>query len=395
MLKFFIFSLFGLLFSATDTGASDSGPVYLPYNPQWSGFQTMGNLENVVDESDGQGMLLPEGPLKPGQYISFSGEADFAQVMGPGTNPVFQTGEMDVPAQIINGRIVPVAKPDNDGDVAVSPQFQLPSTLSAITTLAGAIPSAPALPGMSQQFPFFVSDELDNLYKFQGYGCLDGDCEVSDLFKAMALGGQLSGLDSQGLFSGIGNTGAAVAPPAAPAAPVTAPAASVVSPAAVPPATAPAAPNANANAKANFDTLMMLTGGDNPLNNEETNMSPAAQNYLKTLPGGNLIAMYGNVEDSVYGESDAFKMVGGKAYFNWDNVDGTLPDRVLQANHKSEPVTQVPYFTEDPFFWCFLFSLVLLLSGISIMLFSNLNQKKTLDEILLEVDEVNEYSSHV
>jgi len=380
MLKFLIFSLIGslLISAASVDSSSSSGPVYLPYNPQWGGFGNSQNLENVLDESDGQGMLLPNGPLKPGQYVSFSGEADFAQVLGPGTNPVFQTGDMDIPAQFVNGQLIPVPKPDNDGDVALSPQFRLPNSLSAITTLNGAIPSVASFlgPGMPQQYPYFVSDDIGDLYKFQGYECLDGDCDVSDLFKQMALAGQLAGLNAQGLFSGASPVTPAVAPfaPVAPGVPV-----------------APAAPNTAADAKATFDRLMWLTNGDNPLNNEETNMSPAAQNFLKTLPGGNLIAMYGNVGDSVYGESDAFKMVGGKAYFNYDNVDGVLPDRVLQATHQSKPITKVPHFTEDPFFWCFTFSFILLLSAISIMYFTNFSKKKTLDEVLMETN----YSSHV
>ena len=110
--------------------------------------------------------------LEPGQFVAFPGEADFAQVYGPGTNPVFQTGEMDVPAQFINGQLVPVPKPDNDGQIATSPQFWqqqgYPSILKPITTAQGLIPAAPTVPGMTQQYPYFASDNLGELYKFQG-----------------------------------------------------------------------------------------------------------------------------------------------------------------------------------------------------------------------------------
>jgi len=126
-------------------------------------------------------------------------------------------------------------------------------------------------------------------------------------------------------------------------------------------------------------------GGQNPLNDEDVNRLPAVQDYLKTLPGGNLISMYGKVQDSVYGESDAFiPGLDGRPVFNLDNVDRRLQKTAptAQTSTKTSPL-------EDPFFWAFLCTLVILTSGITVFA---LQRKRTnsLEDVLMDAD----YSSH-
>jgi len=414
MLKVFLFALFVTL----SASASAATQQYLPYQSSWASnfggggnsFAAIQNMLNVQGESDNGGMMLPPGGLKPGQYIAFPPGADFAQVYGPGANPVIQTGEMDVPMQMVNGMMIPVPKPDNDNGVDISPQFYgqpgYPSAFNPLAAANGLIPAAPQVTGQTQQYPLFVSDNSNNIYGFQGYGCLDGDCDLSDMMEANAMmnllggGGATSGTVNGPLATGTGpaipatGTIAGTGVTAGTGTGVTAGTGTVATgTGATTGGTVPAATtntNTQANAGQQFNQLMWMMGGQNPLNDENTQNSAVARNYLKTLPGGDLFAMYGTkIGDTPYGESDAFiPGPNGQPQINLDNFDRLL--QKANVAKQQQPTQHNKTFTEDPFFWAFLTTFVILIAGVTTFLVRK-RRSSTLEDVLMEKN----YSSHV
>merc|ERR1712187_418361 len=124
-------------------------------------------------------------------------------------------------------------------------------------------------------------------------------------------------------------------------------------------------------------------GFENPLSDESLMLSPQVQAFA--VAAGLPAASYSLISDTVWGESDVLMPAAdGTLQLNPDNFDRLLMmTRTNLTQKSSKPIYQ------DPFFWSFAATSVILLSLAGIVC-TRKRRNVTLDDVLMETN----YSSH-
>lgn len=335
MLFIFSLALVSLTFAAdsaaTDAPAADSAPAqnqFISFTPDnVAAFGTLQNLLDVAGESDAAGLLVGPGGVGAGQQIVSLGDGQ--TIIGSGAATVYQCDECDLPVSCVGTTCTVVYKAEHDND-----QFELADGV-LMTPVTDASGNAIAVPGLAQNLPLMGVVDGD-VYGFDGFDGLD----LEDLLKAQAAGFQVS--------------------PTVPA---------------VDPAT-------QADLVAQLAAMYPQNGYENPLSDESLMLSQQVQAFAAAA--GLPAASYSLISDTVWGESDILMPAAdGTLQLNPDNFDRLLMI-ARKPSQSSKPIYQ------DPFFWSFAATSVILLSLAGIVC-TRKRRNVTLDDVLMETN----YSSHI
>jgi len=327
--------------SAAPADTAAPGNTVITYTADnLSAFGSMEALKEILGESDAAGGLIQGAALAPGQQIVMLPGQDAPTIIGPGASTTYQCDSCDFPVTCIDSQCTTVRKAEHDGDLVEIVDGRL---LSPVLGLNGQPLAAPALSQMGISL-LAVDNDTNDLYKFDGFEGAD-NLEYEDLLDLQRMGLSVNSLSQ------------------------------VVPQVSVP--TATTTPVDQAALVTDLGALYTQFGGENPMSNEDVRAHPDVTAFA---------AKFTKVEDTVWGESDALvRGADGSWVLNVDNFDDNY-GFLLMSPRKTE---EKKVF-QDPFFWTFCATSVILVSLLGVMC-TRKRRNVTLDDVLMETN----YSSHV